>query len=66
MQDEELAVDESLEEEVDPTHGECRELLGRLDEWDFPIFEISELSENQVLSQVSITIRRGKRRYKNK
>eukprot|EP00057_Strongylocentrotus_purpuratus_P009454 XP_011663928.1 PREDICTED: uncharacterized protein LOC589178 isoform X1 [Strongylocentrotus purpuratus] len=52
-QDEELAVDESLEEEVDPTHGECRELLGRLDEWDFPIFEISELSENQVLSQVA-------------
>ncbi|XP_063970176.1 uncharacterized protein LOC129283067 [Lytechinus pictus] len=51
-QDDELAADEAIEE-LDPTHEECRELLGRLDEWDFPIFQISELSDNQVLSQVA-------------
>ncbi|XP_072165724.1 cGMP-inhibited 3',5'-cyclic phosphodiesterase 3A-like [Diadema setosum] len=51
-QEEALETEENLEE-MDPVKEECRELLSQLDEWDYPIFTLSELSDNQVLSQVA-------------
>ncbi|XP_038047157.1 cGMP-inhibited 3',5'-cyclic phosphodiesterase A-like [Patiria miniata] len=43
-------------EDFDPTLQECQEYLQRLDEWDFAIFEMSQTSHGQILSQVAYKV----------
>ncbi|PIK62866.1 putative cGMP-inhibited 3',5'-cyclic phosphodiesterase A isoform X 3 [Apostichopus japonicus] len=46
-------LDEPLPEDWDPTLPECQELLAGLDEWDFPIFELSSVAGDNILSNVA-------------
>ncbi|XP_033104806.1 cGMP-inhibited 3',5'-cyclic phosphodiesterase A-like [Anneissia japonica] len=47
---------EAVEDEdvfLSPIKPECRELINNVDEWDYPIFELAEKANGEVLSQLA-------------
>ncbi|XP_071942588.1 cGMP-inhibited 3',5'-cyclic phosphodiesterase 3A-like [Antedon mediterranea] len=45
--------EEKEEDFVSPIKPECRELMDNVEEWDYPIFELAEKANGEVLSQLA-------------